>query len=120
MSAEFIDADDVADMAATKQAIMEAAESVTFKLKDGSTIAGPYPCFVRPHLQQAGSEKTEGDRTTAFTRWDIVVPAQTLVKEFWRAVVTFSTGEVANYFVESVVGPMTWEDERVCICTKVA
>lgn len=115
----FLTAADLASMRAWKEAVMDASESVTFKLKDGSTIAGPYPCFVRPHMQQTGSEVTEGDRTTALTRWDIVVPAQTVVKEFWRATVTFSTGEVANYFVESVVGPMTWEDERVCVCKKV-
>lgn len=93
-------------------------ESLTFKLKDGTTAAGPYPCRVEPH-QTFAAELTQGDRTTAESLWDIYIANGITVQAFWRPFVTFVSGETAQYHVRSIEGPSTYEIERKIVCTKV-
>lgn len=98
-------------------------DSVTFKLKDGTTAknpdnsnAGPYPCWIH-RLQPRGDEGTAGDRTTAQVFYEIGLPAKTHVKPFWRAHITNGeTGETALLHVREPGVPTTNETVRIILC----
>lgn len=95
-------------------------DSVTFKLKDGTTPAGggPFACRVTKS-RLAAVERQEGGKTVALELYDAYLPAGTNIQPFWRAVVTFADGSVIEYAVRDAGSPTTNEVLRKAVFERV-
>lgn len=97
---------------------LELTDEVTFKDKAGNVQGeSSIPCRVQP-TRLRSKESVEGGRTTGTDFVDLLVPAGTPVQNWYRAHVTFSTGQTVMYFVKGTPQPTTDEWVRTVLCEK--
>jgi hypothetical protein len=97
-------------LASCKSVITDSLpDSVTFKVKDGSTVLGPIPCSVIELLSQP-SEAMAGTRTTVEEEFELVMAAGITVQPFWRPFITFAGAATSlEYFVMDTGAPVSDE-----------
>jgi hypothetical protein len=95
-------------------------DTCTFKLKAGTTAAGPYSCRVSKHTSTSGDEAMMGGKVTAMELYDLFLPPHTIVQPFWRVEVTIA-GEASpiTYAVKDAGSGVSDEVSRRVVIERV-